>query len=221
MSAKPLTKWMKLVCKRAQFQREQYRQPPWTSHQMSHVNKKETNVHRVKQKSNKINKIQKVNQQMSFPNEKLVYDNGIDDLIDLASELSVDACSHSLISTPTRHFAICTVATDRYLATANKKIKLHQDNLKLMGDKFELNDCVDIEIHSVDETNTDPKYLPCIIVEKYERNNILLFKLIWSIQDACSNDLKLVNIDNLTPITIIEVSKLYSRGSTTGHTCNC
>ncbi|CAF1401169.1 unnamed protein product [Adineta steineri] len=99
----------------------------------------------------------------------------------LISELSVDACSHSLISTPTKHFAICTVVTDHYLATANKKIKLHQDNLKLMGCKFELNDCVNIEIHSVDGTNTDPKYLPCIIIEKYERNNILLFKLIWSV----------------------------------------
>ncbi|CAF1440209.1 unnamed protein product [Adineta steineri] len=144
-SAKPLTKLVKLVCKRAQFHREQYRQPPWTSHQMSHVNKTETNVHRIEQKSKKINKVQKVNQQMSFPNEKttpyalvfeqtplsesdfwkLVYGNEIDDLIDLVSELSVDACSHSLISTPTKHFAICTVATDHYLATANKKIKLH------------------------------------------------------------------------------------------------
>ncbi|CAF1564385.1 unnamed protein product [Adineta steineri] len=69
---------------------------------------------------------------------KSVYGNEIDDLIDLVSELSVDACSHSLISTPsriksttgitttpTKHFAICTVATDHYLATANKKIKLH------------------------------------------------------------------------------------------------
>ncbi|CAF4206754.1 unnamed protein product, partial [Adineta steineri] len=36
MTAKPLTKLVKLVCKRAQFQREQYRQPSWTSHQMSH-----------------------------------------------------------------------------------------------------------------------------------------------------------------------------------------
>ncbi|CAF2255205.1 unnamed protein product, partial [Rotaria magnacalcarata] len=42
-----------------------------------------------------------------------------------------------------------------------------------------------------------------------------------NLKDACPNDLKLVNIDDLKPITIIEASRLYSRGSTTGRTCNC
>ncbi|CAF1680811.1 unnamed protein product [Rotaria magnacalcarata] len=168
---------------------------------------------------------------------RITSDDSIDsEVIDLVSQLSADACSHSLISTPSRHSAIRTVATDHYLATANKKMKLYQDSSKLMGDNFDLNDCVGIEIHSVDRTNTDPKYLPCIIVEKYERNNILLFKLICQYgslnntfeagqlmnpKDACPHDLKLVNIDDLKPIIIIEASRLYSRGSTTGRTCNC
>ncbi|CAF1564375.1 unnamed protein product, partial [Adineta steineri] len=42
-----------------------------------------------------------------------------------------------------------------------------------------------------------------------------------NLKDACPNDLKLVNIDNLKPIANIEASKLYSCGSTTGRTCNC
>ncbi|CAF4807474.1 unnamed protein product, partial [Rotaria magnacalcarata] len=76
---------------------------------------------------------------------RITSDDGIDsEVIDLVSQLSADACSHSLISTPSRHFAIRTVATDHYLATANKKMKLYQDSSKLMGDNFDLNDCVGI-----------------------------------------------------------------------------
>ncbi|CAF4989283.1 unnamed protein product, partial [Rotaria sp. Silwood1] len=39
--------------------------------------------------------------------------------------------------------------------------------------------------------------------------------------NACPIELKNVNVDNSKPITIIEASKLYSHGSTTGRTCNC
>ncbi len=85
-------------------------------------------------------------------------------------------------------------------------------------------------------TNTDPKYLPCIIVEKFEKNKIVLFKLICqygilintfeagqfvNLKDACSEELKRIYVNNLKRIIIIEASKLYSRGSTTGRTCNC
>ncbi|CAM4988701.1 unnamed protein product, partial [Rotaria socialis] len=52
--------------------------------------------------------------QLNLP-QGLFVDDGIDsEVIDLVSQLSADACSHSLISTPSRHFAIRTVATDHY-----------------------------------------------------------------------------------------------------------
>ncbi|CAF1079003.1 unnamed protein product [Rotaria sp. Silwood1] len=99
-----------------------------------------------------------------------------------------------------------------------------------------INDCVGIAIHTVDRTNTDPKYLPCLIIEKNEKNNISLYKLIcqygilqntfeagqfMNLKDACPNELKQIDVSTLKPITIIEASKLYSRGSTTDRTCNC
>jgi hypothetical protein len=71
MSVKPQTKLMKLVCKRAALMRAPYHNPPWTTHQISHVHKKEKNVYKVKQTSKTINKIKKVTQQTSLPIEKV------------------------------------------------------------------------------------------------------------------------------------------------------
>jgi transposase InsO family protein len=177
-------------------------------------------------------------------------DEDIDtEVASLVDQLSDDVVSYSLINTPSithsssiiattseKHDIIRKTATNHYLATANKKMKLHQDGLKSMGNKYNLNDCVGISIHSVDRTNTDPKYLPCLVVDKFEKNNIFLYKLICQygalentfevgqlvdLKAACPDELKHIDADNLMPITIIEASKLYSRGSTTGHTCNC
>jgi hypothetical protein len=136
----------------------------------------------------------------------------------------------------TKHGTIRKIATDHYLSNANKKMKLHQDSLNVIANNFNLNDCVGIAMHPVDRTNTDPKYLPCLIIEKTEKNNLFLYKLTCqygvlentfevgqfvNLKDACPNELKQIDVDNLKPITLIAASKLYSRGSTTGHTCNC
>jgi hypothetical protein len=91
-----------------------------------------------------------------------------------------------------------------------------------------LNDCV--------RTNTDPKYLSCLIVDKIEKTNTFLYKLICqygalenkfsevrlfvNLKHARPNELKQIDVHNLKIITIIEASKVYSSGSTTGHTCN-
>ncbi|CAF1350347.1 unnamed protein product [Rotaria sp. Silwood1] len=68
------------------------------------------------------------------------------------------------------------------------------------------------------------------------KNDTFLYKLICQygalentfeigqfhdLKDACPHELKDVEVDNLKPTTIIEASKHYSRGSTTGRTCNC
>ncbi|CAF1429135.1 unnamed protein product [Rotaria sordida] len=157
---------------------------------------------------------------------------------DVVSSLNEPSSTSSSIVTITskKHDIIRKAATDHYLATANKKMKLYQDGLNLISNNFNVNDCVGIHIHSVDRTNTDPKYLPCLIVEKTQKNNIISYKLIcqygalqntfeigqlFDLKDACPYELKNVDVDSLKPITIIEASKLYSRGSTTGRTCNC
>ena len=72
----------------------------------------------------------------------------------------------------------------------------------------DLNDCVGIPIRSIDRTNTDPKYLSSLIVEKIEKNNDFPYKLICSYdildnifevgqfmdsKDVCLYELKSVN----------------------------
>ena len=86
---------------------------------------------------------------------------------------TASASSSTVVTTPTRHDKIRKIATDHYLATANKKMKLHQDSLNMIANNFHINDCVGIEIHSVDRTNTDPKYLPCRIIEKTEKKEYI------------------------------------------------
>ena len=128
------------------------------------------------------------------------------------------------------------IASDHYLVTANRKMKMYEDGLNDTANNYNMNDCVGIAIHSVDRTNTDPKYLPCLIVEKIEKNNNFLYELICQygildntfevgqfvdLKDVCPYELKNVKADKLKPITIIEASKLYSHSSTTGNTCNC
>ena len=67
------------------------------------------------------------------------------------------------------------ITSDHYLATANKKMKMYEDGLNDAVNNHNLNDCVGIAIHSVDRTNTDPKYLPCLIVEKIEKKTIISY----------------------------------------------
>jgi hypothetical protein len=74
------------------------------------------------------------------------------------------------------------------------------------------------------------------VLQKLKKNDRFLYRLICqygvlenafevgqfvNLKDACSNELKQMDVDNLKTIIPTEASKLYSRGSTTGHTCNC
>ncbi|CAF0825938.1 unnamed protein product, partial [Didymodactylos carnosus] len=65
---------------------------------------------------------------------------------------------HSSSQLP-RHDSIRKKATENYVATANKKRKLYDDHLTTLAEGLKLGDCVDIKIHEVDRTNTDPKIL--------------------------------------------------------------
>ncbi|CAF2061660.1 unnamed protein product [Rotaria magnacalcarata] len=56
----------------------------------------------------------------------------------------------TIVTTPTRHDTIRKNATDHYLVPENKKMKLQQESLHMIANHFNINDCVGIEIHSVD-----------------------------------------------------------------------
>ncbi len=65
------------------------------------------------------------------------------------------------------------------------------------------------------QMNNDEKIYYGILQNTFEVGQFM------TIKDACPNELKQIDVSTLKPITIIEASKLYSRGSTTGRTCNC
>ncbi len=112
----------------------------------------------------------------------------------------------------------------------------YQNSIINEATKFNLNDCVGVRIHSVDRTNTDAKLLPCLIIEKFETDGKITFKLAcqygklentYSVEElvdltmACPEELKQIGIGDLRDVTFIEACKLYVRGSTTGRTCDC
>ncbi|CAF1527329.1 unnamed protein product [Didymodactylos carnosus] len=86
--------------------------------------------------------------------------------------------SSTVATTSTTHDSIRKTGTNHYLSSANKKMKLHQDSLNVIANDFNLNACVAIAIHPVDRTNTNQKYLPCLIIEKTEKHDRFLYKLI-------------------------------------------
>ena len=100
-----------------------------------------------------------------------------DEMIELVQKLSDNVVAdslvnHSLAQTPfvesprTTHNIIRKSATDNYLNVANKKMIKYQQSVINETEKFNVNDCVGIRIHTVDRTNTDAKLLPCLIVKK-------------------------------------------------------
>ncbi|CAF4708281.1 unnamed protein product, partial [Rotaria sp. Silwood2] len=88
------------------------------------------------------------------------------DVIQLVQQLSDDAAASALVdsssshSSPikpqqTKHDLVRKVATDNYMTVANKKMKHYHDNVINETNKFNLNDCVGIKIHTVDRTNSE------------------------------------------------------------------
>ncbi len=70
------------------------------------------------------------------------------------------------LSTTHRHSAVRKRATKNYLNNAQKRIKIHNENMKDLLSKYSSGDYVGIRIDKVDRTNTDPKLLPAVIIEK-------------------------------------------------------
>ncbi|CAF0887681.1 unnamed protein product [Didymodactylos carnosus] len=149
----------------------------------------------------------------------------------VSTNTNIFACS----SNSSRHELIRKIATDNYLNTANKKVKLHHVYINNLTEKFNLNDCVGVQIHTVDRTNTDAKLLPCLILERNKKNDDLVFKLVCQygklqnafsveniidLKSACPQELKQLNVHELKDISFIEACKLYVRGAVSD-TCDC
>ncbi|CAF4583990.1 unnamed protein product, partial [Didymodactylos carnosus] len=115
-------------------------------------------------------------------------------------------------------------------------VKLHHVYLNNLTEKFDVNDCVGVQIHTVDRTNTDAKLLPCLIPEKNRKNDDLVFKLVCQyaklqnafsvenlvdLKSAYPQELKQLNVDELKGISFIEACKLYVSGAVSGSTCDC
>ncbi|CAF4470494.1 unnamed protein product, partial [Rotaria magnacalcarata] len=72
-----------------------------------------------------------------------------------------------------------------------------------LSQKCNVDDFPGLQIHKIDRTNTDPKLLPSIIIEKEDEQ----------VKLAC------IHVDDLQKILMITASKLYVRGAVNGVCC--
>ncbi|CAF4599169.1 unnamed protein product [Rotaria magnacalcarata] len=152
-----------------------------------------------------------------------------EDIIQLVQQLSDEVVASSLVDLSLSYSPTVTSQKTRH--------DLHyQASIISEAKKFNLNDCVGLQIHTVDRTNTDAKLLPCLIIEKLEKDGKITFKLaceygkleipysiehVVDLKMVCPEALKHIVIDDLNGITFIEACKLYVRTLTTGRTCDC
>jgi len=64
------------------------------------------------------------------------------------------------------HFPILKRAQEAYLSNVNKGIKTRNQYIEELWSGYAVGDDVSIKIDKVDRTNTDPKMLPSLVVEK-------------------------------------------------------
>ncbi|CAF3406550.1 unnamed protein product [Rotaria socialis] len=136
-----------------------------------------------------------------------------------------------ITSTTSRHSEIRKRATKTYLSNANKKIKIHDEFIKDLSLKCLIGEYVGIKINKVDRTNTDPKILPVVVLEKKDDKIKVAceFGIInqwWSLDSVALLSTvpeNLVNLqkNELKEISFITASRLFVRGGINGVTCSC
>ncbi|CAF2514846.1 unnamed protein product [Rotaria sp. Silwood2] len=129
------------------------------------------------------------------------------------------------------HAAIQSKAADVYVARATRQQLAHKVHMKLLQEKCNVGDFVGLQIHKVDRTNTDPKLLPCMIIEKEAEQVKLacihgIIDQWWTINvlvglSAVPHELVHLQVDDLQKISMITASKLYVRGAVNGVCCSC
>ncbi|CAF1356602.1 unnamed protein product [Rotaria sordida] len=111
------------------------------------------------------------------------------------------------------------------------KIKIHDEFIKDLSFKCLIGDYVGIKINKVDRTNTDPKILPAVVLEKKDDKIKVAceFGIInqwWSLDSIALLSAVPENLVNLQTseskeISFITASKLCVRGGIDGVTCSC
>lgn len=129
------------------------------------------------------------------------------------------------------HLTPRTKAAKVYLRRSLKQRNAHRTRLQTLREKSQVGDFVGLRIDKVDRTNTDPKILPCVIVE--ERDGRVKVACVNGIIDqwwpldvlvglsAVSDELVNLVISGLPEISMITASKLYVRGAINGVCCSC
>ncbi len=100
-----------------------------------------------------------------------------------------------------------------------------------MSSKCSIGDYVGIKIDKVDRTNTDPKLLPAVVLEKKDDKIKVaceygIINQWWSLDSivplsTIPENLVNLHTSELQEISLITASRLYVRGGVKGATCSC
>ncbi|CAF4247482.1 unnamed protein product [Rotaria sordida] len=143
-----------------------------------------------------------------------------------------EASTCNLGATNSAHLPIRQRAQDAYLSNADKRIKKRHQYIEGLWSRCSVGDYVGIKIDKVDRTNTDPKILPSVVLEKRDDKKIkvaCMFGIInqwWPLESvvklsAVPEQLVQMNKAELKEISIITASKLFVRDAVNGSTCSC
>ena len=147
------------------------------------------------------------------------------------SQQTNEATGCDMESSNHRHSKIRKRATETYLSNANKKIKIHEQLIEDLSANCNIGDYVGIKINKVDRTNTDPKILASVVIEK-KQNKIKvacehgIINQWWSVDSLVqlsSVPEALINLktSELKEISFITASRYFIRGGINGVTCSC
>ncbi|CAF1068264.1 unnamed protein product, partial [Didymodactylos carnosus] len=98
-------------------------------------------------------------------------------------------------------------------------------------DNCAVGEFIGVKIDKVDRTNTDPKLLPCVIIDKKHHDVKVvgvngIIDQWWPLESlvrlsAVSQELRDLNLSELKEIPPITASKLFVRNALNGVTCSC
>ena len=129
------------------------------------------------------------------------------------------------------HMNIRKKAAATYLARTTRQQAAHRIRMESLQEKCAVGEYVGLRVDKVDRTNTDPKILPCVVIERKEEQAKLacVFGILnqwWSLDvligiSAVPKELLEIKIDDMSEISMISASKLYVRGAVNGVCCSC
>jgi hypothetical protein len=163
---------------------------------------------------------------------------------DLASTAPVE-----LLDTP--HSKVRKIATDNYLKAANRQQVNFDAKAKNLVKTYSIGDTVGIRINEVDRTNTDPRVLPCKVMEVNQKGQDTIYKIytaggilknrfksedLVDMRNVCFPSLQNLDVETLEEVTLIQASRKTTgwqatttqgssvcacKGSCVGNRCKC